>query len=233
MAELPGIKLQLDTQLPCIQRGWGGWEPYIHYRRIHFYISLVNWKHHAWRSCILIRTRSCCSQKLRWMVGWKGANDSGEHFNPHFEYLRLNCQGYSQSEYQAGMFGGEGAASMMFIRDVYKLTCFQILYSIWGRQTYIYTKHQVWLPHSWQEKNGNFSLQDLCRNCEWKMICLTNFHIVWNLVFLPKFPVEDRATFRIQKCCIEGHFHCRFLKGFMLYNTPNFLHTMYRFPAHP
>ena len=39
-------------------------------------------------------------------------NDSGEHFNPHFEYLRLNCQGYSQSEYQAGMFGGEGAASM-------------------------------------------------------------------------------------------------------------------------
>jgi len=39
-------------------------------------------------------------------------NDSEEHFNPHFEYLRLNYQGYSQSEYQAGMFSGEGAASM-------------------------------------------------------------------------------------------------------------------------
>ena len=46
------------------------------------------------------------------MWGGKGVNDSGEHFNPHFEYLRLNCQGYSRSEYQAGMLGGEGAASM-------------------------------------------------------------------------------------------------------------------------
>ena len=45
-------------------------------------------------------------------MGGKGVNDSGEHFNPHFEYLRLNCQGYSRSEYQAGMLGGEGAASM-------------------------------------------------------------------------------------------------------------------------
>ena len=47
-------------------------------------------------------------------IGWgvKGVNDSGEHFNPHFEYLRLNCQGYSQSEYQAGMLGREGGVSM-------------------------------------------------------------------------------------------------------------------------
>ena len=44
--------------------------------------------------------------------GGKGVHDSGDHFNPHFQYLRLNCQGYSRSEYQTGMFGGEGAASM-------------------------------------------------------------------------------------------------------------------------
>ena len=39
MDELPGIKLQLDTQLPCIH--------YYYNRRIHFYTSLVNWEHHA------------------------------------------------------------------------------------------------------------------------------------------------------------------------------------------
>ena len=33
--------------------------------------------------------------------GGKGVHDSGDHFNPHFQYLRLT-----------GMFGGEGAASM-------------------------------------------------------------------------------------------------------------------------
>ena len=35
-----------------------------------------------------------------------------EHFNPHSEYLRLNCLGYGQSKYQAGMLGGEDAGSM-------------------------------------------------------------------------------------------------------------------------
>ena len=47
-------------------------------------------------------------------IGWgvKRVNDSGEHFNSHFEYLRLNCQGYGQSKYQAGMLGGEDAGSM-------------------------------------------------------------------------------------------------------------------------
>ena len=44
--------------------------------------------------------------------GGEGVHGSGEHFNPHFEYLRLNCQAYSQSEYQAGMLVGEGAVSM-------------------------------------------------------------------------------------------------------------------------
>ena len=38
--------------------------------------------------------------------GVKRVNDSGEHFNPHFEYLWLKCQGYSQREYQAGMLVG-------------------------------------------------------------------------------------------------------------------------------
>ena len=49
------------------------------------------------------------SSDLSISMGGRGA---GEHFNPHFEYLRLNCQGYSRSEYQAGMLGGEGAVSM-------------------------------------------------------------------------------------------------------------------------
>ena len=35
-----------------------GGEAYIQYRRIPFYTSLVNWKHHAWRPCILTSTGS-------------------------------------------------------------------------------------------------------------------------------------------------------------------------------
>ena len=31
-----------------------------------------------------------------------------------FEYLRLDCQGYSRSRYQAGMFNGEGAANVKY-----------------------------------------------------------------------------------------------------------------------
>ena len=46
-----------------------------------------------------------------------------DHFNPHFEYLRLNCQGYSQSEYQAGMFGGEGAASVKYKAQDHAFKC--------------------------------------------------------------------------------------------------------------
>ena len=52
-----------------------------------------------------------CSQRLHWMGGWRVWMTQGSTSTLILSTLRLNCQGYSQREYQAGMLGGEGTGS--------------------------------------------------------------------------------------------------------------------------